>query len=142
VTSQFPPFVFRRSSAFLRIVHLMVLATILTAVLHTGSRVAFRSFLNPRLCFSRLSRAGGSLLRSEIVIFLVHSLCAEALEEVLLLAALSASSLELIWILGEINSVARLWNSSKPVNLATGSERFQFIIWSSKWKRLVGEYRR
>jgi hypothetical protein len=35
-------------------------------------------------------------------------------------AALSASSSELIWILGEINSEAKLWNRSQSVNLWPG----------------------
>jgi hypothetical protein len=59
-----------------------------------------------RLRFSRLSRPGRSLLRSERVIFLVDSLYAEAIETVKSQAALSASSHELIWILCEINSEA------------------------------------
>jgi hypothetical protein len=63
-------FCFRRSSTFLRVTRLMVLATQLTAVLHAGSRVTYLSLLDLRLCFSRLSRPGRSLLRSEIVIFI------------------------------------------------------------------------
>jgi hypothetical protein len=81
----------------------MVLATQLSAVLHAGSRVTFQSFLNLRLCFSKLSRQGIYLLRSESVILLVDSLYAEAIEAVKSRAALSASSSEFIWILGEIN---------------------------------------
>jgi hypothetical protein len=70
VTSQFPPFVSRRSSNFLRVIRLLVLATLLTVVLHAGSRVTCRSFLNLPVCFSRLSRPGRPLLRSEIAVFL------------------------------------------------------------------------
>ena len=44
-----------------------------------------------------------SLSRSESVILLVDSLYAEAIEAVKSRAALSASSSELIWILGEIS---------------------------------------
>jgi hypothetical protein len=80
VTSQFPPFVSLRSSNFLRLICLIVLATILTVVLHGGSRVTCRSFLNLPTCFTRLSRPGRPLLRSEILMFLVHSLYAKALK--------------------------------------------------------------
>jgi hypothetical protein len=44
VTSQFPTFVSLRSSAFLRVISPMVLATPLTAVVHAGSRVTCRRF--------------------------------------------------------------------------------------------------
>jgi hypothetical protein len=47
VTSQFPTFVSRRSSASLPIIRLMVLATQLISVLHAGFRTACHSFLNP-----------------------------------------------------------------------------------------------
>jgi hypothetical protein len=49
-----------------------------------------------------------SLLMSEGVILLVGSLHAETIEAVKSQAALSASFSELIWILGEINSEAKL----------------------------------
>jgi hypothetical protein len=49
-----------------------------------------------------------SLLRSESVILLVERLYAEAIEAVQFGAALSASFSELIWILGKINSEAKL----------------------------------
>jgi hypothetical protein len=42
---------------------------------------------------------------------------AKALEAVKLRAATSAYSLELIWILSEINPEARLWNYSQSVNV-------------------------
>jgi hypothetical protein len=106
------------------------------AVLHAGSRVTCHSFLNLRLYFSKFSRPGMSLLRSEGVILLVDSLYAEAIETVKLQAALSASYSELICILGEINSEAKLWNRSQSVNLSIGSERFLVQIWSSKWKTI------
>jgi hypothetical protein len=54
VTSQFPTFVSHRSSAFLRVIRLMVSATQLTAVLHAGSPVTCHNFLNIRLCFNTL----------------------------------------------------------------------------------------
>jgi hypothetical protein len=108
VTAQFPSFASHHLTAFLWFVHLMVLVTQLTAVLHAGSRVTCYSFLNLCLCFSRLSRPGVSLLRSESVILHVDSLYVEAIEAVKSWAALSDSSPKLIWILGEINSEARL----------------------------------
>jgi hypothetical protein len=82
----------------------MVLGTQLNAVLHAASWVICYSFLNLRLCFSKLSSPGMSLLRSQRVIVLVDSLYAEAIEAVKSRAALSTSFSELIWILGKINS--------------------------------------
>jgi hypothetical protein len=81
VTSQFPTFVSHRSSAFLRVIRLMVLATQLTAVLHAGSRVTCHSFLN-FLCFSRRSIPGRSLFRFESIILLVPILYPDAIEVV------------------------------------------------------------
>jgi hypothetical protein len=80
VTTQFPNLVSHCSSAFLRGIHLMVLATQLTAVLHAGSRVSCHSFLNVRLRSSRLSRSGRLLFRTESIILLVESLYAEAVD--------------------------------------------------------------
>jgi hypothetical protein len=51
-----------------------------------------------------------TLFRSESVILLVDSLYAEAIEAVKSRATLSASTPELILILGDISSEARLWN--------------------------------
>jgi hypothetical protein len=48
-----------------------------------------------------------ALLMSEGVILLVASLYAEAIEAVMSRVALSVSSSELIWIMGEINSEAK-----------------------------------
>jgi hypothetical protein len=114
VTSQFPTFVSHLPSAFLCVIRLKVLATQLNAVLRTGSRVTCHSFLNLRLCFSRLSRPARSLLRSESAVLLVDSLYAEAIEAIKSLTDLSASSPELIWILGEIYSEARLGPAPNP----------------------------
>jgi hypothetical protein len=114
----------------------MVSATQLTTVLHAGSRVNCSSFLSLCLRFSRLSRPGRVLLMSESVILIADSLYAEAIEAVNSRASISASSPELIWVLGEIE--ARLWNRSQSVNLSTGSERFLVLIWSSKWKTTGG----
>jgi hypothetical protein len=71
VTSQFSTFVSHCCSAFLRVIRLMVLETQLSAVLHYGSRVICHSFLNLRLCFSKFSRSGISLLMWKSVILLV-----------------------------------------------------------------------
>jgi hypothetical protein len=159
VTSQFPTFVSHRSSACRQTSRLMVLATPLTAVLLAGSRVTCHSFLNDRLCFSRLSRPGRSLLRSESVILLLDRLYAEAIEAVNSRAALSASSPESVSILGEIYSEARLWNHSKSVNFSNAwlllgwcpryktpwhgpsrKHRFQHFLYYCAWTRWRGTY--
>jgi hypothetical protein len=136
MTSQFPTFVSHRSNALLRVIRLMVLETELTAVIHAGFRVTCHSFLSLRLCFSRLSKPGRSLLKSESVMLLVESMYAEAIGAGKSRAALSAFSPELIWILGVIIWDARLWSRSQSLNLSTGSERFPIVIWSSKWKTI------
>jgi hypothetical protein len=82
VTSQFPTFVSHRSSAFLRVIRLMILETQLSAVFHDGSRVICHSFLNLRLCFGKFSRPGTSLLMFKSVILLVAILYAEAIDAV------------------------------------------------------------
>jgi hypothetical protein len=87
VTSQFPILVSQRSS----VIPLMVLVTQLTAILHVGSQVTYHSFLNHRLCFSRLSRTSRCLLRFESVILLVGSLYAETIEALKSRVAISAS---------------------------------------------------
>jgi hypothetical protein len=61
VISQFATFLFHLSSAFLRLIRLMVLVTQCTAILHAGSQVTCHRFLNLRLRFSRLSTPGRSL---------------------------------------------------------------------------------
>jgi hypothetical protein len=106
VTSQLSTFVFNRSSAFIRVIRLLVLATPLSAVLHAGSRVTCYNFLNLHLCFSKLSIPGMSLIRSEGVNLLLDNLYAEAIEAVKSQAAQSDLSSQLTWILVEINSEA------------------------------------
>jgi hypothetical protein len=127
VTSQFHTFVSHYLSAFLQVIRLMVLATRLIAVLNAGSWLTCYSFINPRLCFDSLSKPGNSLLRSESEFLLVDSLYTEDTETGKSQAAWSASSPELIWILGEINAETRLWNHSQSVNLSVGSERFLVV---------------
>jgi hypothetical protein len=105
---QYSPLVSHRSSAFLWVIRLMILATNLTAVLHPESRVIWQSFLNFCSCFTRRSKPSRSLFRSKSVVLLVYSLCDEAIEAIKSRGALSASSPELVWILNEINSEARL----------------------------------
>jgi hypothetical protein len=92
----FIDFMFQQSHHVVRVpfygfFHLMILATKLTAVLHAVSWVNFHSFLNLRLCFSRLPSPGKCLLRSKSLIFLVDSLFAEAIGAGKSRAALSAS---------------------------------------------------
>jgi hypothetical protein len=133
VTSQFPTF-FPTLNCHSMGHHLMVLATQLPTVLHAGSQVTCHSFFNLCLCFNRLFRPGRLLFTSESVILLVNSLYAEAIEAAKSRITLSVSYPELIWILGEINSEARLWNRSQSVNLSMGSKRFLVLTWSIKWE--------
>jgi hypothetical protein len=67
-------------SAFLWIIHLIVLVAQLNAVLHAGSQVTRHSLLNLCLYFNRLSRPVRSLFKSENVIMLVDSVYAEDTE--------------------------------------------------------------
>jgi hypothetical protein len=134
VASQFPIVVSHLSTAFLRVIRLTVLATQLTAVLYSASRVTWHGFINLCLCYIRRSRPGTSLFKSESAILLVYSLYAKPIEAVKSRAALSAASPELILILGEINSEARLWNRYQSVNLSIRLERFLVLAWSSRRK--------
>jgi hypothetical protein len=97
-------FVSRRSSTFLLVIYLIDFVTQLTAALHGGSLVSCHNFLSLRLYFNSRSRPGISLFISESVTLLVASLYAEAIEAIKSHAALSASTPELISILGDINS--------------------------------------
>jgi hypothetical protein len=74
----------------------MVLVTHFTAVLHAGSLVSCHNFLSLCLCLSSLSRLDEPRLRSEILVVLVDSLYAEAIEGAKSRAALSASIHQLI----------------------------------------------
>jgi hypothetical protein len=56
------------------------------------------------------------------VILLVDSLYAEATEAAKWRAALSASTLDFISILGDIKFEARLWNRSQSVIFSTGDD--------------------
>jgi hypothetical protein len=58
---------------------------------------------------------------SKIAFLLVDNLYAATVEAEKSRAALSASSADLISILGDINSEARLWNQSQSVNFSIGS---------------------
>jgi hypothetical protein len=102
------PFFPNRTSAFLRVIHLIDFLTQLTAVLHAGSLVSCHNFLSFRLCLSSRSRPGISLFMSESVTLVLASLYAEAIYAVKSRAALSASTHKLNSILGDINSEARL----------------------------------
>jgi hypothetical protein len=112
VTPQFPAFVSHCSNAFLRVIHLRLLATHLNAVLGTESRVSCHSSLNLRLCFSTPSTEGILLFRYETAIWVVDSLYAKIIKVIMSRNHTSASSPKLIWILGEINLETRLWNRS------------------------------
>jgi hypothetical protein len=82
VTSVLPIFVSHDSSAFLRVIRLIVFVTQLTAVLHAGSVVSCNNFRSLCLCFNQWSRPGRSLFMSECVNLLVDNLYAEAIETV------------------------------------------------------------
>jgi hypothetical protein len=116
VTSVLLILVSHRSSAFLRVIRLMVFVTRLTAALHPGSLVSCHNLLSLCLCFNKWSSPGRSLYMSESVTLLFDNLYPEAIEAVKSRPALSASTPELISIPGEINSEARLWNRSQSVN--------------------------
>jgi hypothetical protein len=97
-----------RFSAFLRINCLLVFVTQFIAVLHAGSRVSCHKFLSLCLCFNRRSKPGKSLFKFETVTLHVDRLYGEAIEVIKSRAALSVSTPELIWILGDTKSEARL----------------------------------
>jgi hypothetical protein len=102
-----PPF-----KCLLRVIRLIAFETQFTAALHAGSLVSCHNFRSLCLCLNNRSKPGRSLLRSRSVILLVDSLYAEAIEAENSRAALSASTPDLISILGDINSEARFWNRS------------------------------
>jgi hypothetical protein len=91
----------------LEIIRLIDFATQLTAVLHAGSLTSCHNFLSPCLCFNNRSKQGRTLFTSESVT-LVDNLNAEATGSTKSRAALSASVLTLISLLGFITSEARL----------------------------------
>jgi hypothetical protein len=88
--------------------HLIAFETQLTAALHAGSLVSCHNFLSLFLCLIKRTKPGRSLFRSRSVILLVDSLYAEGIEAENSRATLSASTADLISILGDINSEARL----------------------------------
>jgi hypothetical protein len=108
MTSALLIFVSHLSSAFLRVIRLIAIETQLTTVLHAGFLISCHNFRNLCLCFNNRSKPGRSLLRSKSVILLVDSLYAEAIEAEKSRAALSASTYNVISILGDIISEARL----------------------------------
>jgi hypothetical protein len=107
VTSVLLIFVSYRSSAYLRVIRLIVFVSQLTAVLHAGSFVSCHNFVSLCLCFNKRSSLSRSLFMSESVTLLVDSLYAEAIEAVKQRAALSAFTPEWISILGEVTTVPR-----------------------------------
>jgi hypothetical protein len=88
---------------------LVVSLTQLTGVLHSGFWVSCHGVRSPYLRSDGRFNPGRSwLFVSESEALLVDSLYAEAIDDVKLRTALSASSFELISILGDIKSEARL----------------------------------
>jgi hypothetical protein len=104
-------------SFFFQVVFLIAFETQLTAALHAGSLVSCHNFRSLCLCLNNRSKPGRSCLRSRSVILLVDSLYAEAIEAEKLRAALSASTHNLIWLLGDINWEGRFWNGSQSIFL-------------------------
>jgi hypothetical protein len=94
--------------ALFRVILLIDFVTQLTAILHAESLVSCHNFLSLCLCFNNQSRPVWSLFMPESVILLVDKLYAEAIEAVKSRTDLSASTPELISILGDINSEIRL----------------------------------
>jgi hypothetical protein len=86
----------------------MVFVTLITAVFNAVSPVSCHSFLNLSLCRRKSSGPCRSLFMSERVFLLVCSQYVDATEAVRLLAALSATSPELICIVEKINSEAHV----------------------------------
>jgi hypothetical protein len=76
VISKFPILVFYHSSSFLWVIHLMVLVTQLTVVLHAGSWVLCQNVLNFWFWFKKLSKTGRLLFKFESMTLLVDSLYA------------------------------------------------------------------
>jgi hypothetical protein len=132
----FPIFVSHRWSAHLWVTRLIAFETQLTAVLHAGSLVSYHKFLSHCLYFNNRSKPGRSLLICKSVILFVDSLYAEAIEAAKSRAVLSASTAELILILGDMNSEVRLWNRYQSVNFWTCSESFLILTWSSMWNNI------
>jgi hypothetical protein len=107
VTSVLLILVLHRSTFSLRNIRLIDFVTQLTAFLHAGSLVSCHNFL---LCFNSRSSPEILLLMSENVTLMVASLYAEVIGAVKTRSALSASTSELISILGDFNSEARHLN--------------------------------
>jgi hypothetical protein len=133
VTSKLTIFVSHHSSAFLRDIHQINSVTQLTDLVHAESLVSCHNFLSIRVCFNSRCRPGRLLFMSDCVTLLVASLYAEATEAVKSRSALSASTPELVSILGDNNFEARLWNQSQSVNSSVLSERFLIWTWSGMW---------
>jgi hypothetical protein len=91
VTSQFANFVSHLSSALFRTILLKFRVTQFTVALHAGSVVSCHNFLSILLCFNGQSKPGSSYFRSNIAVFLIDILYAEAIRAAKSRAALSAS---------------------------------------------------
>jgi hypothetical protein len=107
LTSVFANIVSHRSSAFFRVMRVIAFETQFTAVLHPGSLVSCHtSSSSSYILTADLDQVDRCLIL--IVILLVDSLYAEATEAVKSRAALSASTPDFIYILGDIKFEARL----------------------------------
>jgi hypothetical protein len=87
---QFVNFVSHLSSSVFRTILLIFQVTQFIAILHAGSLVSCCNFQSFLVCFSNRSRPDISYFQSKIVIFLVDSLYARAIEAAQSCAALSA----------------------------------------------------
>jgi hypothetical protein len=75
--------------------------------------VSCHNFMSYFFSFNNRSRPDISCYRSNIAVFLVDCLYAEAIETVKSRAFLSSSLEEWIWIFGTVSSKAKLWNRSR-----------------------------
>jgi hypothetical protein len=116
-TSVFASFVSHRTSASFRGMRLIAFETQFTAVLHVGSLVSCHNFLIIFIYFNNRSRPGRSLFNSDKVIIPFDSRYAEVTEAVKARPNLSASTQELISIVGDIKLEVRLWNRSQSVTI-------------------------
>jgi hypothetical protein len=115
---------------------LIVFEIQLNAFLHNGSLFLATVSLISSCVLATYLNQKYLLFNSESLIFLVGSLYIGALEAVNSSAALSASTPELIPILGDIKLETRFWNRSQSVNFLSGSESFLVVTWSRMWNTI------
>jgi hypothetical protein len=88
------------------------------------------------LCYSRLSRPDRRLFRLECVSLFIDCLYAEAVGAIKSCATSLASFEQLIWILAEFKSEARLRNCPNSVNFPADS-KFLSSDMTSMWEVIV-----